>query len=304
MACDLDKKRLRAIINLYPQIRTSQNLDEVLKDKEITFVAIATPVNTHYALAKKALLAGKHVMVEKPLTKTVAQAEELVRIAEKKKLLLFVGHTFVYNPAVKKIRQFLKEGRLGKIYYYDSTRVNLGLIQNDANVIWDLAPHDFSILQYIFRAKPLTLHVISSRHVHAVQEEVAHVFIRFEENIMAHMHLSWLSPVKIRTIMLAGSKKMILYDELNHVDKIRIYDKGVSVKATQNNLFPARYRYGNILVPNIEESEALFNELSHFVSCILKNKKPLTGGQEGLLVVKMLEAADRSIKTGKEIRLA
>lgn len=303
VACDIDKKRLRTITNLYPQVRTSQNFDEVLRDKEIALVAIATPVNTHYQLAKKALLAGKHVMVEKPLTKTVAQAKELLDIAQKKKRLLFAGHTFVYNPAVKKMKQFLKEGRLGKIYYYESTRANLGLIQNDTNVVWDLAPHDFSILLYIFRAKPLTLRVISSRHVHAIQDEVAHIFIRFEENIMAHIHLSWLSPVKIRTIMLAGSKKMLLYDELNHIDKIRIYDKGVSVKATQNSSFPARYRYGNILVPNIEESEPLYNELNHFVTCILKKKKPLTGGIEGLAVVKMLEAAELSVKTGKEILL-
>lgn len=301
--CDADKKRLTPIKKSYPTITVTEHFQTILNDKTISLVAIATPVRTHFPLAKQALLAGKHVMVEKPLAQTVAQAGELVSLAKRKKLLLFSGHTYVYHEAIRKMKQLVSQGVLGKVYYYESMRANLGLIQNDANVLWDLAPHDFSILRYIFTSKPIAIKVVANRYVHKKQEEVAHVFLRFKDRSTAHMYLSWLSPLKIRTVMIAGARKMLVFDQQDPVEQLRIYDKGVSMSKLQNHTYRSRYRYGDIVVPAIEESEALFNELAHFVECIRKKKKPLTGGEEGLEVVKMLAAADTSYKTGREVRI-
>lgn len=302
--CDSDKKRLLPIKKAYPGIRVTEDFTSILSDKSISLVAIATPLHTHFLLAKQALLAGKNVMVEKPLTKTVAEARELVRLAKKKNLLLFSGHTYVYHTAVQKMKQLISRGKLGKIYYYEGMRANLGLIQNDANVIWDLAPHDFSILHYLFESRPVGIRVVASRFVHKEQEEVAHVFVRWKNNMMAHMYLSWLSPLKIRTVMIAGAKKMLLFDQQDPVEQLRIYDKGVKMTGSKNHVYRSSYRYGDIVVPTIEESEALYNELMHFVSCILKRKNPLTGGLEGLEVVKMLAAAEKSHRTGREVPIA
>lgn len=299
--CDTDKKRLAPIKKSYPGIRTTDDFSTILKDETITFVVIATPLQTHFALAKQVLLSGKHVMVEKPLTRTSSEAKELIKLAERKKLQIFCGHTYVYHAAIQKMKQLLTKGVLGKTYYYESMRANLGLIQNDANVLWDLAPHDFSILRFLFPSKPVAVRVVANRYVHKSQEEVAHVFLRFSNGMMAHMYLSWLSPLKIRTVMIAGAKKMLLFDQQDPVETLRIYDKGVSITGSKHQAYRSRYRYGDIVVPTIEESEALSNELEHFISCILKKKKPLTGGREGLEVVKMLEAAEKSYRTGREI---
>lgn len=301
--CDSDGARLLPLKKTYPSLTTTTHFSEILQDAEISLVAIATPPHTHFLLAKQALLAGKHVMVEKPLTKTVAEAKELIRIAKRKHLQIFCGHTYVYHAAVKKMQQLLRKKSLGKTYYYESMRANLGIIQNDTNVIWDLAPHDFSILRALFTAKPVAIRAVANRYVHTTQEEVAHVFVRFADHVTAHMYFSWLSPLKIRTVMIAGSKKMLLFDQQDPVEQLRVYDKGVSISASKSQAFRSRYRYGDITVPALEETEALYNELVHFTDCVRKNKKPLTGGEEGLEVVKMLVAADISQRTGKEVLL-
>ncbi|MBI2442368.1 MAG: Gfo/Idh/MocA family oxidoreductase [Candidatus Levybacteria bacterium] len=301
--CDLDKTRLSHVQTLYPSIKTTTQSGDVFSDPTVHAVAIATPLATHFPLAKKALIADKHVLLEKPFTRTVREAEELIMLSEKKHLVLFAGHTYVYNTAIQKIKKVLSQKKLGKVYYYESMRANLGLIQHDANVIWDLAPHDFSILNYIFPTKPLAIRVLSSRFVHSRQEEVAHVFVRYENNLFAHMYLSWLSPLKIRMTMLAGSKKMLVFDQQNPVEQIRLYDKGVMVTKDKNNSLRSSYRYGDVIVPALDDTEALSTELRHFLSCIREKQKPLTGGKEGLEIVKLLEAADRSLKSGKEILL-
>lgn len=301
--CDLLKKNLKKISISFPSVKTTNNYKQIINDKTIDLVAIATPLKTHFLLAKNALLANKHVLIEKPMTQTSKDAGELISIANKMQKIIMVGHTFVYSEAIKKIKRVIDREELGKIYYYDSTRINLGLIQQDTNVIWDLAPHDFSILSYILKEKPLSLRAIGSKFLQKNYEEVAHIIIKYKKNITAYINLSWLSPVKIRTIMIGGNKKMILYNDIEPSEKIRIYDKNVTISPSKITPFSPAYRSGNIVIPYLEQNESLLNQLNHLVDCIRNKKQPISDGIAGLTVVRLLEACDKSLKTNSEVNL-
>lgn len=301
--CDLLDKNLKNLSESFPTVKPTKNFEEVLQDKNIDLVSIATPIGTHFTLAKKALLAGKNVLLEKPITKTSKEAEELIELAKRENKLLAVGHTFVYSEPVKKIKEIISKGEIGKVYYYDSTRVNLGLLQADSNVIWDLAPHDLSILTYIFDEKPVSLQAFGTSFISGNKEEIAHIFIKYENKMIAHINLSWLSPVKIRNIFIGGSKKMIVYDDIEPTEKIKIYDRSISLTDIKVTPFAPAYRSGDILIPNLLQTEALFNELNHIVDCVRTKKEPLTDGDKGLQVVKLLEATDKALSLKSEVKL-
>jgi len=283
----------------------TENDDEILKSKEIDIVAIITPVSTHFELAKQALLNGKHVFVEKPFTATVAQAEELVEIAAKKKLQIMVDHTFLFTGAVKKIKQLIDEEALGNLFYYDSMRVNLGLFQHDVNVIWDLAPHDLAIMDYLISEKPVAITANGKAHFGNGLEDVAYVTVYFPNQVIAHFNVNWLSPVKIRTTLIGGEKKMLVWNDLEADEKIKIYDKGVEVKNRENVYqLLVSYRSGDMWAPKVEQLEALKHETQYFIDCIESGKQPVNDGLAGLRVVKMLEACNKSLKgSGKLINL-
>jgi len=301
--CDLFEKNLNKISTTFPLIKATKNYKYIINDKTIDLIAIATPLKTHFLLAKNALLANKHVFIEKPMTETSKQGEELIRIAENNKKLIMVGHTFVYTEAVRKIKQIIGKRKLGKIYYYDSTRINLGLIQPDTNVIWDLAVHDLSILNYIFPAKPVSLLAFGSSYINKQHAELAHLIIKFQNNISAHIHVSWLSPLKIRKILIGGSKKMIVYDDIEPSEKIRVYDKNVTIHPSKITPFSPAYRNGDVVIPHLEQNEALYNQLYHLIDCIRNRRQSLTDGKEGLKIVKLLEACDVSLKSNSEVIL-
>jgi len=265
---------------------------------------VATPVWTHFELAKSALQNGKHVFVEKPFTSTTQQAEELIELAERKRLTIMVDHTFLFTGSVRKIRQLVDDGTLGALYYFDSIRVNLGLFQHDVNVMWDLAPHDLSIMNYIIQEKPEAVIATGGRHLNG-HADVAFITVYFPSNIVAHINVNWLSPVKIRTTLIGGEKKMLVWDDLEADEKIKVYDKGVQITGGQG-LYDllVSYRSGDVWAPKVEQTEALKVELEYFLDCIANNRTPLNDGVAGLGVVKLLEAADRSLeKRGQIIRL-
>lgn len=301
--CDLSKDKIKKVLNFTPSAFATEDFRQILKNDQVDLIVIATPLRTHYELAKHAIMAGKHVLVEKPMTRTSQEAKKLITLASEKNRILMVGYTFVYNSAIKKIKSLIDQRKIGRVFYYDSTRINLGLIQSDTNVIWDLAPHDLSILNYIFLEKPLTIQAFGASFINRPYEEIAHLIIKYENNIFAHINISWLSPVKIRRILIGGSKKMILYNDIEPSEKIKIYDKGVSIPISKVTPFSPAYRGGNIVVPNISQDEALFNELEHVISCIRSKTKPLTDGVEGLKIIKILEAADQSLKTKSPIQI-
>lgn len=304
MVCDRSQEQLKKIARANPDIKTINDCKEMVSSTEIDAVAIVTPVSTHYELARTALENGKHVFVEKPFTATSAQAEELIMLAEKKNLKIMVDHTFLFTGAVRKIKQLINEGELGGIYYYDSVRVNLGLFQHDVNVIWDLAPHDFSIMLYLID-QPATALLASGRsHVNSF-EDIAYVTVHFGSNIIAHFSVNWLSPVKVRTTLIGGEKKMLVWNDLSADEKIKIYDKGVEIKNTQGIYdLLVSYRSGDMWAPNVEQTEALKAECWHFVECIEKNMMPLSDGAAGLEVVGMLEACDKSLRSdGKLVKI-
>ena len=297
--CDIDKKHLSKMSGQYPNAVPTDNYDEILKDDEIDAVAIATPVFTHFELAKKALLAGKHTWVEKPLTSTSKEAEELIELAEKNNVLLHVDHTFIYTPAVRKIKEIVQEGVLGDVYYFDSVRINLGLFQHDINVIWDLAPHDLSILEYTVGKKPVSISANGQDFFNYGKtdiENIAYVTVKFDDGSIAHFHVNWMSPVKIRHIIVGGNKKMLVFNDMEPLAKIKVYDSGVSVSSREdvyNTLI--QYRVGDMFSPAIANEEALEVECSHFYECIKNNKKTNSSGEAGLYVVKLLEAANKSL---------
>ncbi|MFH1671318.1 MAG: Gfo/Idh/MocA family oxidoreductase [Candidatus Portnoybacteria bacterium] len=295
--CDMDESKLAKIKKTYPNAKTSRDYLDVIKDPEINAICIATPLETHYQLAKEGLLNNKNVLIEKPFTKNSPQAQELIEIARKNNLVLMVDHTFVYTGAVRKIKELIDKGELGKLYYFDSERINLGLIRSDANVIWDLATHDISIIDYLLKQKPINVSVIGSSHISNSKEEMAHIILRHEDGIMSHIHVSWLSPVKIRKILVAGSKKMVLYNDIEQAEKIRIYDKGIDIKTAEVTPFTPLYREGDIIIPKIDQTEALKKVAEEFVACIKGKKKPLTDGSAGLRVVKILEAIQKSLES-------
>jgi predicted dehydrogenase len=302
--CDKSPGAQRKIQKTYPHVKASGDATELITSTEIDAIAVVTPVWTHYELAKSALENGKHIFVEKPFTSNAAQAEELIELAAKKNLKIMVDHTFLFTGAVRKIRQLLDEEALGKLYYYDSTRVNLGLFQHDVNVIWDLAPHDLSIMDHLIQESPEAIVATGQTHLNGL-EDVAFITLYFPDSIIAHLNVNWLSPVKIRTTLIGGEKKMLVWNDLEADEKIKVYDKGISVSSREGvyNLL-VNYRSGDMWVPQIEQIEALHRELAYFVDCITKNQTPINDGEAGLRVVRMLEAASTSVRQrGALVRL-
>ena len=304
IVCDKSSAALARARKTYPGILTTSDANEVLRSPNVDAVAVITPVWTHYELAKAALENGKHVFVEKPLTSNRAQAEELIEIAERKNLTIMVDHTFLFTGAVRKIRELTDSGALGNLYYYDSLRVNLGLFQHDVSVIWDLAPHDLSIMDYLIKKEPEAVVATGEKHLNGV-EDVAYMTIHFPDSVIAHINVNWLSPVKIRTTLIGGEKRMLVWNDLVADEKIRVYDKGVQIKSGEGiRDLLVSYRSGDMWAPQIEPGEALRVELDYFADCILNSTKPFNDGHAGLRVVRMLEAADCSIrKRGELVRL-
>ncbi len=304
IGCDTKEARLKFIKARFPEVKTTNSVEELLK-YNCDILAIATPVDTHYSIAKKALENNSHIWVEKPFTATSTQANELNELAEKKKLNIFVDHTFIYTGAVKKLKEIIDSGAIGKIIYFDSVRINLGLFQHDVNVLWDLAPHDLSIMDYIIpdnKVKAVCANGIANFYNH---ENVAHISVYFENNCFAHFHVNWTSPVKIRRTIIGGTKKMIVFDDMENSEKIKVYDSGVELIAKEKiREALVQYRIGDMYSPKVDQIEALALGVNEFINSIHEKRKPLTCGEDGLKVVKILEAADRSIKEkGKIIEI-
>jgi predicted dehydrogenase len=298
--CDKSAECLHRAQKAYPSVKTTADASDILESPEIDVVAVITPVWTHYELAKAALNNGKHVFVEKPFTCNSRQAEELIELADRKGLKIMVDHTFLFTGAVRKIRQLVDDGSLGDLYYYDSLRVNLGLFQHDVNVIWDLAPHDLSIMDYIIRDNPEAIVATGESHLNG-HEDVAFITLYFPRNIIAHVNVNWLSPVKVRTTLIGGEKKMLVWNDLDADEKIKVYDKGVSIKNRENlHQLLVSYRSGDMWAPQVEQVEALKAELAYFHECISRNSTPFNDGAAGLRVVRMLEAAAQSIQKRSE----
>lgn len=298
--CDVNPKALDRVRKTYPGIDITSNPNDIFTSPDINAVAVVTPVATHYDFTKKALENGKHVFVEKPFTQNAAQAEELIELADKKGLKIMVDHTFLFTAAVKKIKELIDSDALGQLYYYDSMRVNLGLFQSDVNVIWDLATHDLSIMQYLIPNKPEAVAATGEKHVNST-EDVAYITVFFADGIIAHFNVNWLSPVKVRTTLIGGEKKMLVWNDLEADEKIKIYDKGVTKRNGDFNgegrhEILVSYRMGDIWAPKVDQVEALKVEAQYFTDCIENGKKPFNNGIAGLKVVRMLEAADASLQ--------
>jgi len=299
--CDARVDALERAKRAYPDVETTSDLRALIQAPDIDAVAVVTPVSTHFELAKKALENGKHVFVEKPFTATSGQAEDLIELAERKGLKIMVDHTFLFTGAVRKIKQLVDGGEMGRIYYYDSTRVNLGLFQHDVNVIWDLAPHDISIMDYVIAQKPEAVVATGQNHF-SEHEYVAYVTVYFSDHVIAHLNVNWLSPVKVRTTLLGGEKKMLVWNDLDADEKIKVYDKGVNIENRQGVYdLLVSYRSGDMWSPKVEQTEALKLETEHFIDCIVNDQKPLSDGHSGYRVVKMLEAAEKSLKNRGEL---
>jgi predicted dehydrogenase len=294
--CDKSAAARRKVAKAYPDVLVTDDSAVLMSSPEIDAIAVVTPVWTHYALAKAALENGKHVFVEKPFTSNAAQAQELIDLAARKNLKIMVDHTFLFTGAVQKIKQLLQDGALGELYYYDSTRVNLGLFQHDVNVVWDLAPHDLSIIDHLIQKTPEAISATGQMHLNG-HEDVAFITLYFPDKVIAHINVNWLSPVKVRTTLIGGEKKMLVWNDLEVDEKIKIYDKGVNITSREGlyNLL-VHYRSGDMWAPQIEQIEALNKELAYFVDCIMNDKTPFNDGNAGLRVVKMLEAASTSLK--------
>ena len=295
---DMRGERLSQVTSRYPSLFVSTDFRDLLDNPEIDAIAIATPVSTHFELALAALRSGKHVFVEKPMTATSEQAEVLIEEAEKRNLTLMVDHTFVYTGAVRKIKEVIDSGTLGDVYYYDSTRINLGLFQRDVDVIWDLAVHDLSILSYILPQPPSAVTATGMNHVMGGTENLAYITMFYEGNLIAHLNVNWLSPVKMRRTLIGGSRQMIVYDDMEPSEKVKVYDKGITINNAPDSIYKAMigYRSGDMRAPHLDVVEALKIELQHFAECIHSGAEPLTGGRAGLQVVRILEGASRSMK--------
>lgn len=301
--CDVDARRVETFARRYPSVRPARDYKELLADPQLDAVVVATPFSTHYQFTKEALLAGKHVLVEKPFTATVREAEELIELAERQGLTLMVDHTFIYTGAVRKIKEIVESGELGDLLYFDSTRINLGLFQHDHNVVWDLAPHDFSVMDFILDRQPQAVTATGSCHIERGIENIAYVMLRFSDEFIAHFHFNWLSPVKIRHTLIAGSRKMVVYDDIEPTEKVRVYDKGVTTNRNGGDKEDAyrtlvSYRTGDVWVPKLDSTEALHYVCAEFLSAIQERRRPLTDGNAGLRVVRLLEAAQASINQG------
>ncbi len=304
--CDHDERRLQLVKARYPAVEITTDCQGLLADPEIDVIGIATPVSTHYDLALQALTSGKHVFVEKPLTQTTEQGERLIAEADKRGLVLHVDHTFVYTGAVRKIRELVEKDELGDLYYYDSVRVNLGLFQPDVSVIWDLAVHDLSIMDYVSPMSPVAVSATGVGHVPGKPANIAYLTLFFENNVIAHLHLNWLAPVKVRRTLVGGSRRMVVYDDLEPSEKIKVYDKGITLNGSKETLYNAliSYRMGDMWAPRLLATEALKVEAEHFVRCVTHGERSITDGYAGLRVVHILEAASRSLEErGRPIEL-
>ncbi|MFZ0390785.1 MAG: Gfo/Idh/MocA family oxidoreductase [Calditrichia bacterium] len=304
--CDLKEDRLQYIRRMYPFLQTTTCYQDVLNDTEIDLVAVCTPVDSHFELAQAVLQSGKHVLLEKPMTASVEQAEALLKIAGEKNRHIFVDHTFIFTGAVRKIRELLESGEIGELYYFDSVRVNLGLFQHDVNVIWDLAPHDIAIMHYLLEQPPISVVATGADHLGQGLEDVAYLTVYYPGSLIAHIHTNWLSPVKIRQTLLAGSRKMVVWDDNQPSEKVRVYDKGIEVVRSTDEIYNTliQYRTGDMHCPKIDATEALAAETRHIVNCLKGTETPLVDGRAGLMVVRILEAAQQSIKQrGREIRI-
>lgn len=295
---DLNPKQLELVQRRYPAVKVTTDFQELLRDPSIDAIAIATPVSTHFELGMAALRAGKHLWLEKPMTETSEQARRLIDEAERRKLVLIVDHTFIYTGAVRKMKDLIQSGELGRIYYYDSIRINLGLFQRDVSVISDLAVHDFSILDYLLGEHPVAVSANGTNHFPGTPENLAYVTLFYDSGTIAHANVSWLAPVKVRQIHIGGSKKMITYDDLEPSEKIKVYDKGISFTDDPQQIMEMRvgYRTGDMWAPKLVATEALRVEGEHFVDCIKNNKVPETDGQLGLRVVELIEATSASMR--------
>jgi predicted dehydrogenase len=295
---DMSPEPLKLAKNRYPSVEVTTDVQQLFNNPKVDAIAIATPVFTHYDLALQALRGGKHVMVEKPMTSTSDQAMRLIDEADRRKLVLMVDHTFVYTGAVRKIKEIADSGRLGDILYYDSTRINLGLFQRDVDVIWDLAVHDLAIMDYILPTTPSAVAATGINHVFGGTENLAYITMFFNENVIAHVNVNWLSPVKVRRTLVGGSKQMIVYDDMEPSEKIKVYDKGITVNPTPDSVYKALvgYRSGDMFAPQLDVSEALKVEIQHFVDCIKTGNESITGGDAGLRVVRILESASLSMR--------
>ena len=287
----------------HPQLNVTPNADDLFKDETLEAVAVATPLATHYSLVKPALEHGKHVLVEKPMAASVREGEELMALAQKKGLVLMVDHTFIYTGAVRKIKEIIGVGELGNLYYFDSVRVNLGLFQHDSDVLWDLAPHDLSILTHLVKERPKCVSAVGSDHTGSGFVDMAYLTVHFPNHFIAHVHVNWLSPVKIRQVLISGDRRMLVYNDMEPSEKVRVYDSGVTV-TTREGIYGTLvdYRTGDMWAPKLEFREALATECAHFVECVRLKKMPWTNAEAGLMVVRLLEAADQSLAAdGKRI---
>jgi predicted dehydrogenase len=288
-------------------VNTTQQYDEILRCDKIEMVAVCTPDSTHYEIAERILESGKHVLISKPMTASVRQAEDLLELAEQRGLRIFIDHTFIYSGAAQKIKSLIDAGEIGDIYYYDSMRVNLGLLQHDVNVLWDLVPHDISIMNFFLNKRPEGVVATGSDHFGDGFEDVAYLSIYYPNNLIAHINANWLLPVKIRQTVIAGDKKMVVWDDNQPSEKVRIYDKGIEVYGSKADVYnqPVQYRSGDIYCPKLDLTEALAVEIDHIVDCLQTGKRALTEGANGVMVVKILEAAQKSIANrGKEVYIA
>lgn len=292
--CDFQPERLEAASRRYPGVGVTTDLQEILKDPRVDAVCLATPTSTHFELARATLESGRHVLVEKPLCESSAQASQLVELAHTKNLVLMVDHTFIYTPAVRYIREVIQSGRLGRVLYFDSTRVNLGLFQSDVNVLWDLAVHDLAILDYLLPDyRPTSVSATGISHFPGRPHNMAYLTCFYKENFVTHIHANWLAPVKLRRTLICGEKQMIVYDDLEPSDRVKIYDKGVEVADALD--LRVNYRSGDCLAPKLPTGEALQFEIEHFLDCIQEGKRPASDGESGLRCLKVIESANRSM---------
>jgi predicted dehydrogenase len=299
--CDASPQRLASVERRYPGVATTADFADLLVDPSIDAIALATPVHTHAALARRALEAGKHVLVEKPMTTCPREAEELVELAERHRRTLMVDHTFVYTGAVRRIKQLIDTGEIGRLYYYDSVRVNLGLIQHDVSVIWDLAAHDVSIMDYLIPAAPRAVSAVGAAHLPGQMADVAYLTVLFDNNLLAHFHVNWLSPVKLRQVLIGGDRRMVLYDDIQPTEKVKVYDRGISWSEDPNEARHealVSYRSGDVHAPKLDPTEALRTECEHFIECVRSGRTPISDGRAGLRTVRILAAAQRSLANG------
>jgi predicted dehydrogenase len=292
---DLNVARLATCSRLYPNVFTTTDCSELIASPWIDAIVIATPVHTHHDMALAALKAGKHVLVEKPLCQASAQARRLIDEASRRDRVLMVDHTFLYTPAVEKIRELIQQDAIGEVYYYDSIRSSLGLFQSDVNVIWDLAVHDVSIVQYILDSEPVAVSATATNHIDGSPENMAHITLFFPHNFVAHISVNWLSPIKVRQTFIGGSRRMIVYDDTEPTEKVKVYDKGVTISADTSDQLRIGYRAGDMWAPHLPAKEALQTQVEHFYDCITNGREPRSGGASSLRVVEILEAASESI---------